>query len=84
MERGGRLELAGGWGLRRARVVGHDRCELTGFTDGQVDRLKALGLMAEIVAYRLRLYVPDTERAVPILAALLAERPVVRAVAAAG
>ena len=84
MERGGRLELAGGWSLRRARVMGHDRCELTGFTDGQVDRLKALGLMAEIVAYRLRLYVPDTERAVPILAALLAERPVVRAVAAAG
>ena len=84
MERGGRLELAGGWSLRRTRVMGHDRCELTGFTDGQVDRLKALGLMGEIVAYRLRLYVPDTERAVPILAALLAERPVVRAVAAAG
>ena len=84
MERGGRLELAGGWGLRRSRVMGHDRCELTGFTDGQVGGLKALGLMGEIVAYRLRLFVPDNDRAVPILSSLLAERPVTRAVAAAG
>jgi hypothetical protein len=84
MHRGGRLELAGGWGLRRSRVMAADRCELTGFSDGHLERLKALGLGAEIIQYRLRLFVPDNERAVPILSALIAERPVTRAIAPTG
>lgn len=62
--------------------MGHDRCELTGFSDGQLDRLKALGLMSEIIAYKLRLFVPDNELAVSILSVLLTERPIIRAIAA--
>jgi hypothetical protein len=61
-----------------------DRCELTGFGDGHLERLKALGLGAEIIQYRLRLFVPDNERAVPILSTLIAERPVTRAIASTG
>jgi hypothetical protein len=57
---GGRtsVELAGGIQLRRVRAMGEYRIELSGFTDGMVDRLKAIGLVAEIVSWRLRLYVP--------------------------
>ena len=40
------------------RVMGAYRVELTGFTDGMVDRLKAMGLVSEIIAWKLRLFVP--------------------------
>src|SRR3546814_602674 len=42
------LELADGLQLRRAKVMGAFRVELSGFTDGMVDRLKALGLTSEL------------------------------------
>ena len=38
--------------------MGLQRIELEGFTDGMVDRLKALGLMSEIIAWKLRLFIP--------------------------
>ena len=38
--------------------MGLQRIELEGFSDGMVDRLKALGLMSEIIAWKLRLFVP--------------------------
>ena len=38
------LDLQEGLQLRRAKVMGEFRVELTGFTDGMVDRLKAMGL----------------------------------------
>jgi hypothetical protein len=34
------------------------RVELAGFTDGMLDRLKALGLVSEIISWRVRLFVP--------------------------
>ncbi len=52
------LELADGLQLRRVKAMGEYRVELSGFTDGMVDRLKAMGLMSEIVSWRLRLFVP--------------------------
>lgn len=39
--------------------------------------------MSDIIAYRLRFFVPDNERAVPILSELFAEHPIIRAIAAA-
>ena len=38
--------------------MGAHRVELTGFSDGAVPQLKALGLTSEIIAWRLRLFVP--------------------------
>jgi len=74
------LHLAGGLTVRRAPVMGAARVELAGFTDGAVDQLKAMGLTSEIIAWRLRLFVPVTERGPAILAALFDRAPLIRVV----
>lgn len=86
IERGAILDLAGGLQVRRSLVMNVYRVELTGFSDGAVDQLKALGLISEIIAWRLRLFVPVAEdRGPSILAAILERHPLidVRARAAA-
>jgi hypothetical protein len=72
------LELADGLELRRSKVMGSFRIELLGFTDGMVDRLKAMGLVSEIIAWKLRLFVPIGARAPGILGALMERYPLVR------
>ncbi len=72
------LDLQDGLQLRRARVMGADRLELCGFSDGLVERLKAMGLISEIIAWKLRLFVPTGATGPDILAALLARFPLVR------
>jgi hypothetical protein len=52
------VQLADGLSLRRSRVMGDYRVELDGFTDATVPRLKALGLMSEIISWKLRLFIP--------------------------
>lgn len=58
--------LADGLSLRRVRVMNEYRVELTGFTSGLVEALKARGLFSEIINWKLRLFVPvgDTGKAV--------------------
>jgi protein strawberry notch len=76
IERGAVLDLAGDLQIRRSLVMGAHRVELTGFSDGAVPQLKALGLISEIIAWRLRLFVPTAEdRGPPILTALLDRHP---------
>jgi hypothetical protein len=72
------LELQDGLSLRRARVMGLYRVELCGFTDGMVDRLKAMGLISEIISWKLRLFVPTSANGPEILAALMDRYPIVR------
>lgn len=74
------LRLADGLSLRRVTVMNAARIELIGFTDGQVERLKALGLFAEIIAWRLRLFVPA---GVAVLSWLVTKVPMVRLAARA-
>jgi predicted RNA methylase len=74
------LELADGLELRRARIMGEHRVELLGFTDGMVDRLKAMGLTSEIISWRLRLFVPVAVTGPAILAALMERHPLARIV----
>ena len=63
--------LADGLSLRRVRVMNEHRVELTGFTSGLVDALKARGLMSEIINWKLRLFVPIGDRGRAIFASLL-------------
>ena len=81
--RGAMLQLADGLTLRRALVMGVQRVELGGFTDGMVDRLKATGLVSEIISWRLRLFVPATAQGPTILSALMDRHPLARVIAKA-
>jgi hypothetical protein len=72
------LELQDALSLRRVRVMHGQRVELFGFTDGMVDRLKALGLMSEIISWRLRLFVPIGAQGPDVLARLMERHPLVR------
>lgn len=80
LKRGDQLLLDGGIAVRRSLVMQVQRVELTGFTDGQVDRLKAMGLTSEIISWRLRLFVPVGANGPDILAKLLDRHPLVRLV----
>jgi len=78
-ESGTTLDLQDGLQLRRVKVMGAHRVELSGFSDGMVDRLKAQGLVSEIIAWKLRLFVPMGHAGADILAALMERHPLVPA-----
>jgi predicted RNA methylase len=71
------LTLQDGLHVRRARVMGEHRVELCDFTDGMVDRLKALGLMSEIISWKVRLFIPTGASGPDILATLMERYPLV-------
>ena len=60
--------------------MGLFRVELCGFTDGMVDRLKAMGLISEIITWKLRLFVSTGAEGPAILARLMEHYPIVRVV----
>src|SRR5712671_1018460 len=72
------LHLQEGLEVRRVKVMGDFRIEVSGFTDGMVDRLKAMGLVSEIIAWKLRLFVPVGADGPTILGALMERYPLVR------
>jgi len=72
------LHLQDGLELRRVRAMGEFRIELSGFSDGMVERLKALGLISEIISWKLRLFVPTGDSGPAILASLTERHPLVR------
>jgi hypothetical protein len=72
------LDLAEGLQLRRARVMGAGRIELSGFNDTVRDRLKAYGLFHEIISWKLRMFVPTNATGVAVLARVLDRYPVER------
>jgi hypothetical protein len=72
------LQLKDGIELRRVNIMGDFRVELSGFTDGMVDRLKATGLISEIISWKLRLFVPTGVEGTPILAKVIERHPLIR------
>jgi hypothetical protein len=71
------LQLADGLVLRRSRVMNDYRVDLIGFTDAMVPRLKALGLIPEIISWKLRLFIPTNADGPSILAMLLDRHPLI-------
>lgn len=65
------LQLTDGLVIRRSRVMNDYRIELTGFTDAMVARLKALGLISEIISWKLRMFIPTGVSGPAILTTLL-------------
>ncbi len=72
------LDLAEGLQLRRVRVMGANRIELTGFTDTMRERLRAYGLFSEIISWKLRFFVPVGAAGPEVVAKLLDRLPVER------
>ncbi|RTM03884.1 MAG: methylase [Hyphomicrobiales bacterium] len=72
------LDLAEGIRLRRTRVMGTNRIELSGFTDAMRDRLRAYGLFSEIISWKLRFFVPADAAGPGVLAKLIDAFPITR------
>ncbi|KTD99584.1 methylase [Sphingopyxis sp. H038] len=72
------LHLAEGQMLRRVRAMNDWRIELSGFNDLGVDRLKAFGLISEIVSWQLKLYVPAGAAGADVFARLVDRFPIQR------
>ncbi|WP_298745349.1 strawberry notch-like NTP hydrolase domain-containing protein [uncultured Brevundimonas sp.] len=82
--KGDTLHLADAMNVRRSLVMGVQRVELVGFTDGMVDRLKAMGLVSEIIAWKLRLFIPTGPNGASVLAGLVDRHPLARIAPRAG
>ncbi|NTT87630.1 strawberry notch family protein [Tabrizicola fusiformis] len=72
------LDLADSLQLRRSRVMGVNRIELTGFTEGMRERLRAYGLFSEIISWKLRFFVPVGDDGAGVLAKLFNLWPISR------
>jgi hypothetical protein len=72
------LDLAEDLQLRRVRVMGAHRIELSGFVDTMRDRLRAYGLFSEIISWKLRMFVPSDATGIGVLAKVLGHYPVER------
>ncbi len=72
------LHLAERMQVRRVRVMGRQRIELTGFTEGMRERLRAYGLFSEIISWSLRFFVPVDEAGDKVLERLFETWPIER------
>ncbi|MFG1433016.1 strawberry notch family protein [Xanthobacter sp. V2C-8] len=72
------LDLAEGLQLRRVRVMGANRIELSGFTEVMRERLRAYGLFTEIISWTLRFFVPIDAASPAIIGKLFETYPVAR------
>ena len=72
------LDLAEGLQLRRVRVMGANRIELSGFTDTMRERLSAYGLFHEIISWKLRMFVPTDANGSAVLSKVMDRYPVQR------
>ncbi|SEI14791.1 C-terminal domain on Strawberry notch homologue [Rhizobium tibeticum] len=71
------VALAGNMTLRRVRVMNDYRVELTGFTDGMRDRLKSIGLFSEMIAWKVRFFIPASDDGQAVLSRLIERHRVV-------
>ncbi|WP_429924170.1 strawberry notch-like NTP hydrolase domain-containing protein [Agrobacterium vitis] len=72
------LDLPEGLQLRRVRVMGANRIELSGFSEAMRERLRTYGLFTEIISWKLRFFVPTDATGVTALGKLLETYPIER------
>jgi len=72
------LELAEGQVLKRVRSMNDWRIELSGFNDLGIERLKSMGLISEIVSWKLKLYVPAGAAGAEVFERLVDRFPIAR------
>ena len=72
------LDLSEGLQLRRVRIMGANRIELTGFTAAMRERLRTYGLFTEIISWKLRFFVPVDASGIMVLEKLLATYAIAR------
>ena len=58
--------------------MGANRIELSGFTDTMRERLTAYGLFHEIIAWKLRMFVPTDTNGAGVLERVLGRWPIER------
>jgi hypothetical protein len=62
------VPLVRGWQLRSSSVMGNQRLEITEVRqEAEVTCLKAVGCMAEMINWKLRVFIPVNEQAVEII-----------------
>lgn len=71
------VALAGNMTLRRVRVMNDYRIELAGFTDGMRDRLRSIGLFSEMIAWKVRFFIPALDDGQAVLSRLIERHRVV-------
>ena len=72
------LDLPDGLSCAAPRSWARSGSSCRGFTEGMVDRLKAMGLISEIITWKLRLFVPTGANGPAILANVMERYPLVR------
>lgn len=65
------IALAGDMTLRRVRVMNDYRVELSGFSDGMRDRLRSIGLFSEMIAWKVRFFIPTSDDGQAVLSRLI-------------
>jgi predicted RNA methylase len=71
------VALAGNMTLRRVRVMNDYRVELAGFTDEMRDRLRSIGLFSEMIAWKVRFFIPTSDDGQAVLSRLIERHRVV-------
>lgn len=61
------IALADNLSLRRVRVMSDYRIELSGFSNGMRDQLRAMGLFSEMISWKLRFFIPTSDEGSVIL-----------------
>ena len=63
LEYGSVVRLSNGWRIKRSRVSGEQRIELTGPSWGDTHEIKAAGVFDEIISYQTRYFIPKASAA---------------------
>lgn len=77
LRNGDTLTLANGWKIKRSRVSGQNRAEITGAYSADINVLEDQGAFTETIQYRTRVFVPTGEKGPAVFERIIKSKPVV-------